>query len=291
MSTAISAQRLGKRYGRTWALRECDVSIPQGRVAALVGPNGAGKTTLLHLAIGLLGPTTGSVAVFGEPARLNRPAGLARVGFVAQDHPLYRNFTVADLLRMGRALNPGWDQALAERRLADVGVPLRQRAGKLSGGQQAQVSLTMALAKRPRLLVLDEPVAGLDPLARRDFMQTLMDAVAADGLTVVLSSHVVSELERVCDYLVLLRAGRVQLAGDIDDLLDGHQLLVGPRVPDSELADIPGLLRAVHGDRHSNLLVKVANGTELHPRWIAKAVSFEELVLCYLETPEREDAP
>jgi ABC-2 type transport system ATP-binding protein len=291
MTTAVSTERLAKRYAKTWALRDCTLSLPQGRVVALVGPNGAGKTTLLHLAVGLIKPTAGAIEVFGEPVDGVGTALRAQVGFVAQEHPLYRSFTVADLLHLGRSLNAGWDQALAERRLDALGIPLARRAGKLSGGQQVQVALTLALAKRPRLLVLDEPVANLDPLARRDFLRALMDAVAADGLTVLLSSHVIAELERVCDHLILLREGRVRLAADIDDLLAGHRLLVGPRCQDDELAAIPGLLRATSGARHTNLLVRTNGGMELHPRWQAHAVSLEELVLAYLERPDPAAAP
>jgi ABC-2 type transport system ATP-binding protein len=285
VTAALRTERLAKRYAKTWALRDCTLSLPQGRVVALVGPNGAGKTTLLQLAVGLIKPTSGTVEVFGAPVDRAGASLRARVGFVAQEHPLYRGFTVADLLHLGRSLNVLWDQALAERRLDGLGIPLDRRAGSLSGGQQVQVALTLALAKRPRLLVLDEPVANLDPLARRDFLRALMDAVAAEGLTVLLSSHVIAELERVCDHLILLRDGRIRLAADIDDLLAGHRLLVGPRCSDDELAAIPGLLRATSGARHTNLLVRTNGTVELHPRWQAHDVSLEELVLAYLEQP------
>jgi ABC-2 type transport system ATP-binding protein len=285
MTAALRTERLAKRYARNWALRDCTLTLPQGRVVALVGPNGAGKTTLLHLAVGLIRPTAGTVEVFGKPVDETGIALRAQVGFVAQEHPLYRSFTVADLLHLGSSLNAAWDQALAERRLEALGIPLARRAGKLSGGQQVQVALTLALAKRPRLLVLDEPVANLDPLARRDFLRALMDAVAAEGLTVLLSSHVITELERVCDHLIVLRDGRIRLAADIDELLAGHRLLVGPRCPDDELVAIPGLLRATSGARHTNLLVRTNGGAELHPRWQAHDVSLEELVLAYLEQP------
>ena len=287
---ALQTERLGKRYGRLWALRDCTLATPEGRIIALVGPNGAGKTTLLQLVAGLLAPTEGTVRVFGEAARANTPAALARVGFVAQDHPLYKGFTVAELLRMGRRLNlrGQWDQALAELRLAAVGVPLKQRAGKLSGGQQAQVALAMALAKRPRLLLLDEPVASLDPLARREFMQTLMGAAVEDGLTVVLSSHVVAELERVCDHLVLLTSGRVRLAGEVDELIASHRLLTGPRSDPAAAGRIPGVLRATYGDRQTTLLVRGAAGPErppVHPNWQSHPVTLEDLVLAYLQLP------
>jgi ABC-2 type transport system ATP-binding protein len=279
---ALLATGLGRRYGRrTWALRDCTLELPSGRIIGLVGANGAGKTTLLHLAIGLLKPTEGTVSVFGRPIRMDRPAGLAQVGFVAQDHPLYRGFTVAEMLHFGRSMNPRFDRPGAERRLRDLDIPLGHKASALSGGQQAQVALTLALAKRPRILVLDEPVASLDPLARREVMRTLVDAVAESDLTVLLSSHAVAELERVCDHLVLLHKGRVRLTGDIDDLLAGHRLLTGPRTGTAD-AGVEGIVSATHGERHSNLLVRQPAGLPAHPRWEAHPISLEDLVLAYL---------
>jgi ABC-2 type transport system ATP-binding protein len=282
---ALRTIGLGHRYHRrTWALRDCTLELPQGRIIGLVGANGAGKTTLLHLAIGLLKPAEGTVSMFGRPIRMDQPAGLAQVGFVAQDHPLYRGFTVADMIRFGRSLNPRFDQGGAERRLNDLGIPLGHRTAALSGGQQAQVALTLALAKQPRILVLDEPVASLDPLARREVMRTLVDAVADSDLTVLLSSHVVAELERVCDHLVLLHQGRVRLTGDIDDLLGEHRMLTGPRTGDTTTG-IPGVIAATHGERHSNLLVRQPTGVPAHPRWEAHPISLEDLVLAYLAHP------
>jgi ABC-2 type transport system ATP-binding protein len=282
---ALRTIGLGHRYHRrTWALRDCTLELPQGRIIGLVGANGAGKTTLLHLAIGLLKPAEGTVSMFGRPIRMDQPAGLAQVGFVAQDHPLYRGFTVADMIRFGRSLNPRFDQGGAERRLNDLGIPLGHRTAALSGGQQAQVALTLALAKQPRILVLDEPVASLDPLARREVMRTLVDAVAGSDLTVLLSSHVVAELERVCDHLVLLHQGRVRLTGDIDDLLGEHRMLTGPRTGDTTTG-IPGVIAATHGERHSNLLVRQPTGVPAHPRWEAHPISLEDLVLAYLAHP------
>jgi len=282
---ALRITGLGKRYGRKfWALRDCTLELPRGGVIGLVGRNGAGKTTLLHLTIGLLKPTEGTVRMFDRPLRTDRPAGLAQVGFVAQDHPLYRSFTVADMLHFGRSTNPHFDTGGARERLAALGIAGRHRVGKLSGGQQAQVALTLALAKRPRLLVLDEPVASLDPVARRDFMRSLVDAVAGSDLTVLLSSHVVAELERVCDHLVLLDGGRVRLAGAIEDLITGHQLLTGPRHGDT--SSVEGVIAATHGQRHSNLLVRQPAGMPRHPRWEARPVGLEELVLAYLDSAD-----
>ncbi len=217
----IETSGLGKRYGGTWALRECTLEIPAGRVAALVGPNGAGKSTLLNLAVGLAEPSAGNVTVLGgRPA--GSPAALDGIAFVAQDTSLYKSLSVADMIYLTRSLNRRFDQAYARARLDDLGIPPRRKAGKLSGGQQAQLALTLALARRPRLLVLDEPVAMLDPVARHDFMATVLAAAAADGVSVLLSSHVLAELERVASYLILLSQGRVRLAGEVGDLLAAH---------------------------------------------------------------------
>jgi ABC-2 type transport system ATP-binding protein len=217
----VEASGLGKRYGGTWALRECRLQIPAGRVAALVGPNGAGKSTLLNLAVGLAAPSAGEVTVLGG-RRAGSPAALDGIAFVAQDTPLYRSLSVADMLYVTRNLNRRFDQPYAKARLAELGIPLKQKAGKLSGGQQAQLALTLALGRRPRLLVLDEPVAMLDPVARHDFMATVLAAAAADGVSVLLSSHVLTELERVASYLILLARGQVRLAGEVGDLLATH---------------------------------------------------------------------
>ena len=228
MTAVLEASSLGKRYGRRWALSDCTLSIPEGKVVGLVGPNGAGKTTLLHLGVGLLAPTSGSIEVLGgRPG--DGPAQLGRVGFVAQDAPTYAGLTVAKHLRLGAYLNPRWDGQVAHRRIEDLGLDPIQRAGSLSGGQRAQLALTLAIAKRPELLLLDEPVASLDPLARREFLQTLMEVVAEQGVSVVLSSHLVADLERTCDYLVVLVASRVQLSGEIGSLLASHHRLSGPR--------------------------------------------------------------
>ena len=280
MTTAVETIDLGKRYRGTWALRNCSLEIPAGRIAALIGPNGAGKTTLLNLAVGLLPPTEGTVRVFGA-APADDPMALARIGFVAQDRPLYRGFNVAELLRFGAALNPRWDDAMARTRLDRLDIPLGRKVNKLSGGQQAQVALVLALAKRPELIVLDEPVAALDPLARREFLQVLMDATVEAGMTVLLSSHLVGELERVCDYLVLLNAAQVQFAGDLEAFAAGHRLLVGPRAEPEELARVHHVVHATHTDRQTSLLVKL-NGHGYDPRWDVRDPGFEEIVLAYM---------
>ncbi|GAA3214344.1 ABC transporter ATP-binding protein [Dactylosporangium siamense] len=221
MSTVVEARGLGKRYGDRWALAQCTLSIPAGRVVGLVGPNGAGKSTLLNLAVGLLAPTAGTVEVLGRRPGTDR-AHLAKVGFVAQDAPLYATLTVAEHLKLGARLNPGWDVGYAERRVDRLGLDRGLRAGRLSGGQRAQLALTLAVGKRPDLLVLDEPAASLDPLARHEFLQDLTEAVADREMSVVLSSHVVADLARTCDYLIVLSTARVQAAGPVAALLAEH---------------------------------------------------------------------
>ncbi len=222
MTAVIEARGLGKRYRNRWALADCTLHIPAGHIAGLVGPNGAGKTTLLHLVTGLLAPTTGTIEVAGGPPAATK-AQLARVGFVAQDAPVYAGLSVADHLRLGAHLNPRWDAPLAAERISKLGLDPRQKAGRLSGGQRAQLALTLAIAKRPQLLILDEPVASLDPLARRDFLRDLAEATGEHRMSVMLSSHVVADLERVCDYLIVLAAGRVQAAGEVTGLLNAYR--------------------------------------------------------------------
>ncbi len=278
--TALDASGLGKRYRQRWALSDCTLQIPEGRVAGLVGPNGAGKTTLLHLAVGLLAPTTGTITVLGgEPA--SGPGQLAKVGFVAQDTPVYAGLSVADHLRLGAHLNPAWDAAYAERRIDRIGFDPAQRAGKLSGGQRAQLALTLAIAKRPRVLILDEPVASLDPLARREFLQDLMEAVAEQEISVVLSSHLVADLERVCDYLIVLAASRVQIAGDVDALIASHHRLIGPRRDPASLPSDQEVVQASHTDRQSTLIVQTRHPV-LDPTWTVEQLSMEDLVLAYM---------
>ncbi len=280
MNAAIQASGLGKQYRRAWALRDCTLAIPEGHVAGLVGPNGAGKTTLLRLAAGMLTPTRGTITILGQRPAAG-PAQLARVGFVAQDTPVYSRMTVADHLRLGDWLNPGWDGHLARRRISQLALNPKQRAGSLSGGQRAQLALTLALAKRPGMLILDEPVASLDPLARREFLQVLMEAVAGQGLSVLLSSHLVADLERVCDYLVVLVASRIRIAGEVSDLLASHHRLSGPRRDPGTLAADQEIITESHTDKQSNLLVRTDEPI-LDPTWAVKPVSLEDLVLAYM---------
>jgi ABC-2 type transport system ATP-binding protein len=280
VSSAIRTQGLGKRYGSKDALSDCTLDIPAGRVVGLVGPNGAGKSTLLNLAVGMLQPTSGTIEVLGgRPAE--GPAQLAKVGFVAQDTPTYGGLSIGDHLRFGAQLNPGWDDALARRRIERLGLEFSQKARKLSGGQRAQLALTLGVAKRPELLILDEPVASLDPLARREFLQDLMEAVAEHELSVVLSSHLVSDLERTCDYLVVLVASRVQLSDDLDTILATHHRLIGPRRDTATLPADQQVITESHTDRQSTLLIRT-EAPIADPDWTASRPSLEDIVLAYM---------
>jgi len=292
MTTAIEASGLGKRYGRHWALADCTLTIPAGRVTGLVGPNGAGKTTLLQLAAGLLDPTSGAISVLGEPPA-RTPAQLARVSFVAQDAPVYAGLSVAGHLRMGAWLNQGWDTEFARRRLSRLGLNLRQRAGSLSGGQRAQLALTLAVAKRPELLLLDEPVASLDPVARREFLRDLMETVAEHQVSVVLSSHLITDIERVCDYLIVVTASRVRLAGETEALLASHHRLSGPRRDPRTLPASWEVIEDSHVGKQSTLLVRTCEPI-LDPAWTVRPVNLEDMVLAYMSQPgdaARADRP
>jgi ABC-2 type transport system ATP-binding protein len=284
----IETAGLGRRYGSRWALTECTLTIPQGHMVALVGPNGAGKTTLLNMVVGLTPPSAGTVRVLGG-TEAGSPAALDGIAFVAQDMPLYRHLSVADMLHLTRNLNLEFDMPYARRRLADLAIDSKLKTGKLSGGQQAQLALTLALARHPRLLVLDEPTAPLDPLARHDFMATVMTAMADDGLSVVLSSHMLAELERVADYLVLLANGRLRLDGPVDALLACHRLVTGLGV------DTPGppgwdVIESTGAGSHCHRLVRLPSPEpDLPPTVQCRPVGVEELALAYLR--ETADAP
>ena len=279
----VEASGLGKRYGGTWALRDCSLAIPAGHVVALVGPNGAGKSTLLNLAVGLTAPSAGGVTVLGG-RRAGSLAALGGIAFVAQDTPVYRSLSAADMLHLTRNLNRRFDKESAETRLAELDIPLKRKAGTLSGGQQAQLALTLALARRPRLLVLDEPVAMLDPIARHDFMAAVLTAAADDGVSVLLSSHVLAELERVADYLILLSRGRVQVAGEVDDLLAGHRILTGPAAAVDTYAERP-VVHVRRAEAQAHLLVRATADDPVPPGWEAHPVGLEELALAYLREP------
>jgi len=286
MTTVLEATHLGKSYRGRWALRDCSITIPSGHVVGIVGPNGAGKSTLLNMAAGLISPSAGTIEVLGATPGVS-PTQLAKVGFVAQENPVYPGLSIADHLSLGSHLNPSWDQEFATDRLRALNLNQRQRAGKLSGGQRAQLGLTMALAKRPDLLLLDEPVASLDPLARREFLQQLMDTVAGRDVSVVLSSHLVSDVERVCDYLIVLASSKVQVAGDVDDLLAMHHRLIGPRQNAEAVLANQHVIEASHTDKQSTLIVR-SDGPVSDPDWTIESISLEDLVLAYMTRAKTE---
>ena len=292
MTAALETEGLGRRYRTNWGLRDCTLSVPEGSITGLVGPNGAGKSTLLRLAAGLSRPTTGTVSIFGRVVDPNSVDHLGRVGYFDQLRPLYASFRVKEMLTFGRRLNPNWDDDAAHRWLEDLDIPLNQRIGKLSLGQQAEVALTVCMGKRPDLLLLDEPVASLDPLARRQLLQTLMGTVAERGTTVFLSSHIVSELEPVCDRLIILSASRVQLSDSVESILSDHHLLVGPR-PAPALAGVE-VISSTETGRQSTLLVRGAP-TGLGPAWETAEPDLDAIVLAYLEgtsiRAQQDEAP
>jgi ABC-2 type transport system ATP-binding protein len=277
---AVQTKGLGKRYGRFWALSDCDVSVPTGSITALVGPNGAGKSTLLQILTGLNAPSTGASEVFGEwPAQT--PEFLSKIGFLAQEIPLYKHFTVKDYMGLGAHLNKHWDSELMESRLSELHIPFDRPVGKMSGGQCAQVGLAMALAKRPKLLLLDEPVAALDPLARRDFLSSLADAVAETDLTVVMSSHLLADLEMICDRVIIMANGQIQLSDDIEHVLETHKRLVGPRQTDKNPAY--EIIQEIHTPRQSTILARINDAKAVSKDWQIHDVTIEDVVLAYME--------
>jgi len=277
---AIHTAGLGKRYGPAWALRDCSVSVPRGHVSALVGPNGAGKTTLLKILAGLSAPSTGTASVLG---RVPGQSGefLGSIGYLAQDVPLYKRLSANDHLELGAHLNRRWDPGAARARLAALRIPADRPVATLSGGQRAQVGLSLALAKRPQVLLLDEPVAALDPLARREFLASLTEAAADGDLSVIVSSHLLHDLERVCDHLILLAASRTQLCGDIDDILAAHRVLVGPRRDIDDAGRGLTVIKATQATRQTRLLVRL-DGPVLDPSWAVTEVGLEDIVLAYM---------
>jgi ABC-2 type transport system ATP-binding protein len=281
-SIAVETNGLSKRYRGNWALRDCRLTIPAGKIVALIGPNGAGKSTLLNILSGLTAPTEGSATILdGIPAGSQRAREL--VSFVAQDLPVYTDLKVRDHLRVARDLNLHWDDERAAERLASLGIPLDRKAGKLSGGQQAQLALTLALARRPRLLLLDEPMARLDPVARHDFLGFLVTVAYEERISVLFSSHVLPELEKIANYLVLVSRGAVQVTGPADNLVDAHRLLTGPAAEADELAAELNAIRVQAGSRQAHLLARYAGNPP--PGWQSREVTMEELVLAYLREP------
>jgi ABC-2 type transport system ATP-binding protein len=277
---AIETTGLGKRFGKVWALRDCSIEVPVGRVCGLVGANGAGKTTLIRMLAGLSRPTTGRARIAGrEPA--DDPEFLRNIGYLAQEVPLYRRWNAADHLALGAHMNPTWDEALTRDRLRSLRIPLDRPVESLSGGMRAQVALALALGKRPQLLLLDEPVAALDPLARHDFLASLAVAVAEGGVTVLMSSHLLPDLERVCDHLVLIAEAQPVICGDIERLLDTHKLLTAAARDTTAIEREHFVITKTRTPREVSLTVRL-NGPVLDPSWRVDDLSLEEVVLAYL---------
>jgi ABC-2 type transport system ATP-binding protein len=284
MTVVLQADHLGKRYGSQWALKDCSFSLEAGQVTALVGPNGSGKSTLLELAIGLREATAGTIEVLGASPADEPGTVLPNVGFVAQDHPLYRGFSVEEMLRFGREMNPRWDRDFAAARIKQLGLPLNKKVGQLSGGQQAQVALVLALAKRPELLLLDEPIAAFDPLARREFLEILMETVAETGASVLLSSHILGDLERVCDSLLVLAGGKIQLLGQTDEILAAHRVVIGPVHEEMLASCIHTVIDSSTSEKQVMTLIRLEGPLVLGDAWAVHEPSMEDIVLGYLQS-------
>ncbi|WP_399920419.1 ABC transporter ATP-binding protein [Streptomyces kanamyceticus] len=285
-ATALEARGLGKRYRRGWALRDCSFRLPAGRICGLVGPNGAGKSTLLGLATRLVTPTEGELRVFGVP--VEDPAAMPRYAFLSQDKPLFKRFTVAETLRMGAELNPGWDMAAAERIVRAGPVPMDAKVGTLSGGQRTRVAFALAFGKRPDLLLLDEPMADLDPLARDEMSSLLLSEAVERGTTVVMSSHVLAELEDMCDYLLVIADGRIRMAGDTDELVPAHALVTGLAPDGKPPADLtPHTVVEFRASGRQFRALLRPHGP-LAPDWEVSEPSLEEVLLAHLRSPGTE---
>ena len=278
---AIETRGLTKRYRSMVALDGCTITVPRGRISALIGHNGAGKTTLLRILCGLARPDHGSVSVLGHAPGQADTGFLAEVGFLAQDIPLYRRLTAEDHIAVGAHANVRFDAKSVRTRMRSLGIPLDRAVGKLSGGQRTQLALALTLAKKPRLLLLDEPVAALDPLARSQFLTALTEAVAGQDLTVLMSSHLVHDLEQVCDHLILISAAKVRLCGEIDAILAEHRILVAPRRDTASLAQTHQVIKTTHTPRQTTVLARL-NGPVADPAWEAAEPGLEELILGYL---------
>ena len=280
-ATAIQTKGLGKRYGSFWALENCSIRVPEGSVSALVGPNGAGKSTLLKLLVGLSSSSTGEGEVLGQ-APAQHEDFLSDIGYLAQEIPLYKSLNARDHIAMGKHLNKRWDEKFITNRFQELDIPLGRTVGKLSGGQRSQVALALALAKKPKLLLLDEPVAALDPLARHDFLSSLAQAVADGGLTVVMSSHLLADLERVSDHVIVLASGKTQLCDDIETVLKNHKLLVGPRGNLKEIEEGVTVIHETHTAKQSTMLVRVNGKKKLPAGWQQHEPNVEEIILAYM---------
>lgn len=285
-SPALQATGLGKRFVRKWALRDCTLTVPRGKVAALVGPNGAGKSTLLRLAVGLTTPTTGTIRVLGRSPGRESQDLLPQVGYLDQDRPLYGGFSVWEIMRFGARANPAWDMRQAEAHIERLGIPWKQRVYALSSGQRAQVALTLALAKCPELLILDEPAASLDPVAREDLLRMLMDQVARTGTSVVLSTHALSDVASVCDYLIIISHAQVLLCDDVDFITESHRVIRADASVGSSLPPGVTVIERRESNREITHLVRLELPLN-DGRWQVLTPSIEEIALAYLRGPDR----
>ncbi|GHH30754.1 ATP-binding cassette domain-containing protein [Lentzea cavernae] len=282
--TPLTATAVGKRYRTRWAVRDCSFSLPEGKVVALLGANGAGKSTLLRMAAGLVRPTTGELSVFGTPLRGRIHPD---VSFLAQNRPLYRDLTVRELVRVGAAMNDRWSADRVREVLAlQAGVDHDAKVRTLSAGSVTQVAIAMALGRLPRLLLLDEPLADLDPLAREETLRIIMAEVADRGTTVVMSSHVLADLREVCDHMLLVDEGRVQVDGDVEEVLARHRVLVGPVTDESTVEG--ELVSATRTQRQSTLLLKDAGPAP--EGWAGAEPDLDSLVMGYLRASRERRA-
>lgn len=277
----IETNSLTKRFGRKWGLRDCSLSIPAGKVAALVGPNGAGKSTLLRMAAGLSRPTSGEIYVLGEEPIGNSASFLSRIGYLDQERPLYRGFRVDEMFRFGEGTNPTWNMTTAHAYVDQLGISLRDRVNNLSGGQQAQVALTMCLAKQPELLILDEPAAALDPVAREDLLRLLMREVAARATSVVLSTHALGDVGSICDYLVIMSHSTIVLADDLEFVVESHRFLGAPSPNVPELPEGVTVIDTRTSSRDVTYLVRMTLPLS-DETWEITQPTLDEVIMAYL---------
>lgn len=286
MTNALETVGLGRRYRKKWGLRDCSLSVPLGSITGLIGPNGAGKSTLLRLAAGLSRPTTGTVTLFGRPVRPNGTEHLSRIAYFDQLRPLYGGLRVEETLLFGRKFNSIWDNDAALAWLNESQVSLSERVDSLSLGQQALVALGLCVGKSPELLLLDEPVANLDPLARRQLLGMLLATVAERGTTVFLSSHIISELEPVCDRLIILSASSVMVSGTVEWFLTSHRIITAER--SEPLPQGVAVISRRDAERQATLLIREDEGSVGSP-WQISEPGLDEIVLAYLSMPQPDD--
>ena len=282
----VETESLTKRFRRRTALLECSLSVPRGRVVALVGPNGSGKTTLLRLLAGLSRPTEGRISVFGEEMSMSNTDLRSRVGYLDQDRPLYERWRVREILEFGRRTNPAWDADFAAQHLARLDIDLESLVKNLSGGQRAQVALAVCFAKRPDLVLLDEPASALDPVARQDLLQNITELFADNEASVLMATHAIDDVSAICDYVIILSQSRVVLSEDLDYVLESHRLLsrgVDDGVPVPRGATVLDERRTT---REITYLVRLGMPME-RDGWRIERPTFNEIAIAYLRDRPR----